>query len=76
MKSLKFSVCEQTGRTFELPLEKAREILKADYEDIAEWDENSIAVELYNNYSDDIDRYEKENSYFECYVQDIEVKEI
>ena len=74
MKSLLFSVCEQSGRTFELPLEKAVEILKEYGEDCDNWNADEIAETLYNNYSDDISKYEKENCYFESYVQDVEVE--
>ena len=76
MKTLKFSVCEQSGRTFEIPLEKAKEIIEtySPSTNLKNWNEDAIASELYNNYSDDLAQYEKENTYFESYVQDVEVK--
>ncbi len=77
MKTLKFSVCEQTGRTFELPLDKAIEIIQQDNKgDVAKnWNEEEIAEELYNCYSDDIAKYERDNCYFEAFVQGVEVSE-
>ena len=74
MQTLKFSVCEQTGRTFEIPLEKAREILQANEVYFGNLDEDQIAETLYNEFSDDILKYEKENCYFESYVQDVEIE--
>ena len=37
--------------------------------------EDAIAEELYNFYSDDIAKYERDNCYFETFVQDVEVSE-
>ena len=77
MKTLKFSVCEQTGRTFEIPLDKAIEIIKQASKDAepSTWNEDELAEELYNFYSDDIAKYERDNCYFETFVQDVEVNE-
>ena len=77
MQTLKFSVCEQSGRTFEIPLDKAKAIIKENAPDaeIDTWNENEIAEELYNFYSDDIAKYERDNYYFETFVQDVEVSE-
>lgn len=72
---LKFSVTEQTGRTFDLPLEIAKQILTDNGEDCTDWNETEIAETLYNCYSDDLAEYEKENCYFESYVQDEEIYE-
>lgn len=74
-KYLKFSVTEQTGRTFDLPLDKAIEIIKNGGNDPSDWNESEIAETLYNCYSDDLAKYEKENCYFESYVQDEEIYE-
>ena len=78
MQTLKFSVCEQTGRTFEIPMDKAIEIIQQDNKgDVAKnWNEDAIAEELYNFYSDDIAKYERDNCYFETFVQDVEVSEV
>ena len=75
MKTLNFSVCEQSGRTFELPLDKAKEILDSYSVDYSTWNEEEIAEELYNCYSDDIAKYERDNYYFETSIQDVEVYE-
>ena len=77
MKTLKFSVCEQSGRTFEIPLDKAIEIIKQESKDAepSTWNYSEIAEELYNFYSDDIAKYERDNCYFETFVQDVEVSE-
>ena len=74
-KMLRFSVCEQTGRTFEVPYDVAIELIQEDNKgDIAKnWNECDIAEELYNFYSDDIAKYEKDNCYFESHVQDEEI---
>ena len=74
-KYLKFSVTEQTGRTFELPLDKAIEIIKNGGGDPTDWNECDLSEELYNFYSDDIAQYEKDNCYFESHVQDEEIYE-
>ena len=72
---LRFSVTEQTGRTFDLPLEEAIKILKDNGVECDDWNECEIAEELYNCYMDDLGKYEKENCYFEAHVQDEEVYE-
>ena len=74
-KHLKFSVTEQTGRTFDLPLDEAIEIIKNGGDDPTDWNESEIAEVLYNCYMDDLGKHEKENCYFESYVQDEEVYE-
>lgn len=74
-KTLRFSVCEQSGRTFEIPLDKAKEILQANEIYHGNWNEDEIAEELYNTCIDDLSKYEKDNCYFESFVQDVEVEE-
>ena len=74
-KMLRFSVTEQTGRTFDLPLEEAIKILKDNGVECDDWNECEIAEELYNCYMDDLGKHEKENCYFEAYVQDEEIYE-
>ena len=76
VKYLKFSVVEKTGRTFELPLDKAVELIKKNTnQDISKWNEVDISDFLYNEISDYLLPYEKENSYFESHVQDEEIHE-
>lgn len=75
MKYLKFNVTEITGRTFEIPLDEAKRVLDSHNIDYSTWDEYEIAEELYNFYSDDISKYEKDNCYFESNVQDVEIEE-
>ena len=76
-KMLRFSVTEQTGRTFDLPLEEAYTLIKEDCPDYnpEEWSEIEVAEHLYNCLSDMIAKYEKENCYFESHVQDEEIYE-
>ena len=75
-KFLKFSVCEQTGRTFEIPYDLAIEIIKNHSKEAepTTWSELEIAEELYNFYSDHLEGHEKENCYYESWVQDAEVE--
>ena len=73
-KFLKFSVVETTGRTFEIPMEKVKELIKNADEDTSSWDEVDMADFLYNSVQDEIFSYEKENSYFESYIQDEEIE--
>ena len=73
-KYLKFSVSETTGRTFEIPLSEVKELLKESTdEDTSNWNEVDMADFLYNEIPDMLGRYEKENCYFESYVQDEEI---
>ena len=73
-KFLKFSVVENTGRTFEIPMSKVKELLKESDEDTSSWNEVDMADFLYNSVQDEVLSYEKENSYFESYIQDEEIK--
>ena len=75
-KFLKFSVVETTGRTFEIPMEKVKELLKKSDEDTSSWNEVDMADFLYNTYEiqDSILEYEKENSCYESYIQDEEIE--
>ena len=75
MTNLKFSVTEISGRTFEIPMDKAKEVLDSYGVDYSTWNEDEMAEELYNFYSDDILKYEKDNCYFESHVQDVEIEE-
>ena len=72
-KFLKFSVVETSGRTFEVPMEKVKELIKNSEEDTSSWDEVDMADFLYNSLKDEVLTYEKENSYYECYIQDEEI---
>ena len=75
-KYLRFSVTEQTGRTFDLPLDEAIKLIKENTdEDISSWNECDIADYLYNQIPDSIGKYEKENCYFETHIQDEEIYE-
>lgn len=76
-KMLRFSVTEQTGRTFEVPYDVAIELIQKDNKGdiIKNWNECDLSEELYNFYSDDIAKYEKDNCYFESHVQDEEIYE-
>ena len=75
-KYLRFSVSIQTGRTFELPLDEALELIKEDTdEDISSWNECDIADYLYNQIPDVLDKHEKENCYYETHIQDEEIYE-
>ena len=75
-KYLRFSVTEQSGRTFELPLDEAIKLIKeSTNEDVSSWNECDIADYLYNQIPDSIGKYEKENCYFESYIQDEEIYE-
>ena len=75
-KFLKFSVVETTGRTFEIPMSKVKELLKESDEDTSKWNEVDMADFLYNNYDmqDTILTYEKDNSCYESYIQDEEIE--
>ena len=73
-KFLKFSVVETTGRTFEIPMEKVKELIKNADEDTSSWNEVDMADFLYNSVQDEIFSYEKENSYFDSYIQDEEIE--
>ena len=76
-KFLKFSVVETTGRTFEIPMSKVKELLKESDEDTSSWNEVDMADFLYNTYEiqDNILKYEKDNSCYESYIQDEEITE-
>ena len=72
-KFLKFSVVETTGRTFEIPMEKVKELIKNADEDTSSWNEVDMADFLYNSLQDEVLTYEKENAYYESYIQDEEI---
>ena len=75
-KQLRFSVTEQTGRTFDLPLDEAIKLIKESTdEDISSWNECDIADYLYNQIPDVLGKHEKENCYFETHIQDEEIYE-
>ena len=73
-KFLKFSVVETTGRTFEIPMEKVKELIKSAKEDTSSWNEVDMADFLYNSVQDEISSYEKDNSYFDSYIEDEEIE--
>ena len=77
MKYLNFTVSETTGRTFELPLDKAVKLIKElkandeflQEEEVDLEDSNSIAKFFaYNNLLDELSNYEKSNDYVESKV--------
>ena len=72
-KFLKFSVVENVGRTFEVPMEKVKELIKNSEEDTSSWNEVDMADFLYNSLQDEVLTYEKENCYYESYIQDEEI---
>lgn len=72
-KFLTFSVVESMGRTFEIPMEKVKELIKNADEDTSSWNEVDMADFLYNSLQNEVLTYEKENSYFESYIQDEEI---
>ena len=70
-KFLRFTVMIDTGRTFELPLEKAFELLKEQgYTDVEKWNPDELAESLRFQ---DIDAYEKWNS---VYNEEVEIAEV
>ena len=79
MKYLNFSVAETSGRTFELPLDKALELIKADnnidLEGIDLNDEREVARVLKDYFLDDIAEFEKANDYWEMVLCDSDIKE-
>ena len=74
-KFLKFSIVEQIGRTFEIPMEKVKELLKESDEDTSKWNEVDMADFLYNQLPDSIAEDEKDNAYYESYIQDERIEE-
>ena len=72
-KFLTFSVVESMGRTSEIPMEKVKELIKNADEDTSTWNEVDMADFLYNSLQNEVLTYEKENSYFESYIQDEEI---
>ena len=72
---LTFSACVNNGRTFEVPFEEAKRIIKENAPDanVDDWNADEIAEELFNFYSDSITKYEKVNDYLEVFIQDVEV---
>lgn len=76
-KFLRFSVCEQTGRTFEIPYDLAVEIIKNHSKEAepTTWSEQEIAEEIYNFYSDHLEEHHEKETYYESWVRDAEVEE-
>lgn len=74
MTNLKFSAVRETGTTYEIPMDKAKEVLDKYGVDYSTWNEDELAEELYNFYRKDIEEYEIEEVYCNTYVQDVEVE--
>lgn len=79
MKYLNFSITEESGRTFELPMEKAVEIVNQIKENdkyvkdvkVDLTDGHSIAKFLmYYGYLDEVAKYEIDNDYTEQFLSD------
>ena len=82
MKYLNFTVAETSGRTFELPLDKAKEIIKRlkedDYlsdEDVDLDDDYEVANFLMNFGLDEIAKYELSKDYIDLVLADHKVFE-
>ena len=82
MKYLNFTVAETSGRTFELPLDKAKEIIKRlkedDYlsdEEVDLDDDYEVANFLMNFGLDEIAKYELSNDYVDLVLADHKVFE-
>ena len=79
-KMFNFSVNEISGRTFELPYDKAIEIIKENYPnddntDLDNLEEYQIARILWNFCLDDISRYELDNDSFESTIDETKIYE-
>ena len=82
MKFLNFTVAETSGRTFELPLEKAVEIIKQMQEDeyfdgqeVDLEDSYEVANFLMNYGLDEIAKYELNNDYVDLVLADNKIYE-
>ena len=79
-KMFNFSVNEISGRTFELPYDKAIEIIKENYPnddniDLDNLEEYEIARILWNFCFDDIEKHELDNDTFESTIDETKVYE-
>ncbi len=78
-KMFNFSVNEISGRTFELPYDKAIEIIKSNclekYLDIENISEYELAKLLWDYGLDDIARYELNNDTFQSEIDEIKIYE-
>lgn len=79
-KMFNFSVNEISGRTFELPYEKAIEIIKENYPnedniDLDNLEEYEIARLLWNFCFDDIEEHELDNDTFESTIDETKIYE-
>jgi len=79
-KMFNFSVNEISGRTFELPYDKAIEIIKVNYPnddniDLDNLEEYEIARILWNFCFDDIAKHELDNDTFESTIDETKVYE-
>lgn len=78
MKIFNFSVNEISGRTFEIPYDKAMEIIEANYPnedniDLNNLEEYEIARILWNFCYDDISSHELDNDTFQSDIDEIKV---
>ena len=79
-KMFNFSVNEISGRTFELPYDKAIEIIKKNYPnedniDLDNLEEYEIARILWNFCFDDIAKHELDNDTFESTIDETKIYE-
>lgn len=81
MKFLNFSITEETGRTFEIPYDKALELIeeiKADNKHLAD-EKTSNEYEMAHFFTqaglDEIAKYELDNDYFESTLTDVNLYE-
>ena len=79
MKMFNFSVNEISGRTFELPYDKAIEIIKTnckdidvDYDNLSEYE---VAELLWNYCFDDIEKHELDNDTFQSDIDETKIYE-
>lgn len=80
MKIFNFSINEISGRTFELPYDKAIEIIKTNYPnedniDLDNLEEYEIARILWNFCFDDIAKHELDNDTFESTIDETQIYE-
>lgn len=80
IKMFNFSVNEISGRTFELPYNKAIEIIKANYPnnnniDLDNLKAYEVARILWNFCLDDISRHELDNDSFESTIDETKIYE-
>lgn len=80
-KFFNFSIAETTGRTFELPYEKALELIKSiketdEYMTNFEIEDENDMARFFESYGlDEISQYELDNSYAETEVTNAEIYE-